>query len=186
MELGVKARLPELTSWLASPESLAETPMDVEAAFDQYHAPIWKYLALMTRNAADADEYASEVFARAYAASQRGKAPAGDWLPWLLLTARRLIISRWRRQMLLHFVQLPSIGPPSESNRSFDDVESSIWLDQITRLLPARQREALFLRYLGDLDDSAVGRVLGLSPSGVRSLVSRAMTTLRDHPELWA
>jgi RNA polymerase sigma factor (sigma-70 family) len=67
----------------------------------------------------------------------------------------------------------------------FDEAESNLWLDQITRLLPARQREALFLRYLGDLDDAAVGAVLGIGPSAVRSLVSRAMAHLREHEELW-
>jgi len=59
-------------------------------------------------------------------------------------------------------------------------MELNVWLDQVTRILPARQREALFLRYLGDMDDVAVGAVLGISPSGVRSLVSVLSTAFEN------
>ena len=53
------------------------------------------------------------------------------------------------------------------------------------RELPRRQREVLILRYQRDLDDESIGEILGLSASGVRSLVARACETLRRNPEIW-
>ncbi|MEA2519888.1 MAG: Sigma-70, region 4, partial [Chloroflexota bacterium] len=59
-----------------------------------------------------------------------------------------------------------------------------LWLDDLARALAPRQREVLFLRYRRDLVDDEIGAVMGLSPSGVRSLLGRAIQSLRDHPEL--
>lgn len=59
-----------------------------------------------------------------------------------------------------------------------------IWFDAVSRVLTPRQREALVLRYSRDLDDSEIGLVMGISESGVRSLVSRALAVLRSHEEL--
>jgi len=50
--------------------------------------------------------------------------------------------------------------------------------------LTPRQREVLLLRYQYDLADDQIGRILGLSEPGVRSLASRAVAALRHHPEL--
>ncbi len=48
------------------------------------------------------------------------------------------------------------------------------------RALPPRQRAAVVLRYYEDLSEQQTGEALGISASAVRSLVLRAMTTLRE------
>ena len=167
-------------------ESELEDTSGVGEAYELYFGLVWKYVALMTQNQAEADEFSSEVFERALKAYPAGGHPKGDWLPWLMLVARRLMISRWRHRRLVRIVPLIAAEMDrSESRYDFDDAELRLWLDQITATLPERQREVLFLRYMGDLDDRRVGQILGLSPSGVRSLTARAIAALREHEELW-
>ncbi len=50
--------------------------------------------------------------------------------------------------------------------------------------LPARQRAAIVLRYYEDLPESAIADILRCRPATVRSLVSRALQTLRLNPEV--
>jgi RNA polymerase sigma factor (sigma-70 family) len=76
-------------------------------------------------------------------------------------------------------------------NRSSADAgerktEFWLWFDAIASVLTDRQREALLLRYQRDLTDADIGSIMGISESGVRSLVSRALDVLRSHPELLA
>jgi len=160
---------------------------EFEAAYREHFVSVWRYAALSLRNRADADDLAQEVFARAFQAAVKGHGPRSEfWEPWLLLTTRRLLISRYRHQRLVRWLPLSTDSDPHNADSDcFEEMELNVWLDQVTRILPARQREALFLRYLGDMDDVAVGAVLGISPSGVRSLVSRAVNRLREHQELW-
>jgi RNA polymerase sigma factor (sigma-70 family) len=47
------------------------------------------------------------------------------------------------------------------------------------RRLPARQREAVMLRVLLDLDVETTAKQLGVAPGTVRAHLSRAMTALR-------
>jgi RNA polymerase sigma factor (sigma-70 family) len=65
------------------------------------------------------------------------------------------------------------------------EVESLDWLRSLTTVLTERQREVIVLRYYRDMPDSQVAGLLGLSESGVRSLASRAIAALKEHPELW-
>jgi RNA polymerase sigma factor (sigma-70 family) len=53
----------------------------------------------------------------------------------------------------------------------------AVWV-QVDRL-PARQRQAIYLRYQADLDFEEVARVMGITAGTARSLVSQAMATLR-------
>jgi RNA polymerase sigma factor (sigma-70 family) len=48
------------------------------------------------------------------------------------------------------------------------------------RALPARQRAAVVLRYYADLSEEQTGEALRCSPAAVRSMVARAMETLRE------
>lgn len=55
--------------------------------------------------------------------------------------------------------------------------DDALW--RRVRDLPERQRTAVALRYVADLDHAAVARALGTTPAATRRLVSDALTTLR-------
>jgi RNA polymerase sigma factor (sigma-70 family) len=48
------------------------------------------------------------------------------------------------------------------------------------RTLPARQREALVLRFYGDLSEAQIAATMGISKGAVKSHTARAMTALRS------
>lgn len=45
--------------------------------------------------------------------------------------------------------------------------------------LPAKQRAAVALRYLADLSDDEIARILDCTPATVRSQLSRGLSSLR-------
>jgi len=153
--------------------------------FERHHADVLRYCAVLTGSVDEAEDVSAETFARALRAWRSGRQPAGRPLPWLLLIARRIVIDRARRRRILAW--LPLRGEPQSDERADDDarrVEFWLWFDRLAEVLTARQREVLVLRYRWDLSDAEIGRVLGLSEPGVRSLSSRAIVALRRHPEL--
>jgi len=48
------------------------------------------------------------------------------------------------------------------------------------RTLPPRQREALVLRFYGDLSEAQIAAAMGISKGAVKSHTARAMTALRS------
>lgn len=53
-------------------------------------------------------------------------------------------------------------------------------LREVVRRLPTRQRTVLFLRYYGDLPNTTIAAVLGISTGTVGATLHRAQETLRQ------
>jgi RNA polymerase sigma-70 factor (sigma-E family) len=79
-------------------------------------------------------------------------------------------------------------GPGPESGGGPDSVESAESIALVgeehravlaaLRRLPARQREALVLRYYLELSEAEIAESMGISPGTVKSTVSRALAAL--------
>jgi RNA polymerase sigma factor (sigma-70 family) len=65
-------------------------------------------------------------------------------------------------------------APADELALSWD---AAVW--DAVRALPQRQRTAVALRYVSDLDHAAVAQTLGTTPAATRRLVSDGLATLR-------
>jgi RNA polymerase sigma factor (sigma-70 family) len=168
---------------VVAPARPVDAGAQVGGAYRAHAAAVNRFLLAITRDADEAADLTAEVFERAVRAARRGAFPSERPLPWLLLAARRRAVDRWRRiaRLAAALIRLPvRTIEASDQERS----EALIWLDAISRALPARQREVLFLRYQADLSDAEIGEVLGISASGVRSLVARAIAGLRAHEDL--
>jgi RNA polymerase sigma-70 factor (ECF subfamily) len=160
-----------------------------EAVYRDHYRDVYRYVLMALRHPDDAEDVVADTFDRAFEAWRSGRGPAGRALPWLIVIARRIVVDRWRRGRLLRWLPFPSdhrhpeLSDPDDSRGR---AEFWIWLDQLADALPERQREVVFLRYQRDLSDEDIGQILGLSASGVRTLASRALSSLRQHPELWS
>ncbi len=73
----------------------------------------------------------------------------------------------------------PSRGPAAGADPADVDPlqDGALWM--AVRALPERQRTAVALRYIADLDHAAVARALGTTPAATRRLVSDALAALR-------
>ena len=161
----------------------ASEPLTFESIYEANQRDVLRYAALMLRDPDEAADVAAEAFARAWDAWTAGRGPSGRPLPWLLVITRRLIVDGWRRRRRIAWLPLLDGADVAAPDRQVES-EFWLWLDGLAAALPARQREVLFLRYRRDLTDAEIGVVMDLSGSGVRSLLARAVRSLRDHPEL--
>ncbi len=166
----------------------SDDPETFEQVYRDHHRDVQRYVLLMAGRPDDADDIVGDTFQRAFAAWRSGRGPSGRALPWLLLIARRIITDRRRRARLIRWLPLGdgAASEPRDADRATDRAEFWLWLEQLARVLPDRQREVVFLRYQRDLTDEEIGEILELSASGVRSLIARAIAALRGHPELWS
>jgi RNA polymerase sigma-70 factor (ECF subfamily) len=142
---------------------------------------VFRYAWMLVRHREDAEDVASEAFRRAFESWSAGRGPQGDVRPWLFLITRRVAIDRLRRRRLISWLPLER-APERESSAdeaAFQRSEVWIWFDQLCRAIPAKQREALLLRFQFDLSDPEAAMVVGTSAANVRTRVSRGLATLR-------
>jgi len=147
---------------------------------DRYvrHAPGAVRLAyLLTSDAALAEDITQEAFVRVAGRFRHLRTP-DSFDAYLRRTVVNLSMSHHRRRRVERAYleregarEVRAVEPPDLAGR--DELRRAL------AALPMRQRAAVVLRYYEDLPEQRVAEILGCSVSAARSLVFRAMETLR-------
>ena len=142
------------------------------------HAPDGIRLAfLLTGDRALAEDLVQEAFARLVGRLRHLRDPRA-FGAYLRRTIVNLATSHFRhRRVELCYLELTAAAPTihAHPNEELDEAMHAVLLR-----LPQRQRAAIVLRFYEDLSDVQTAELLRCSAGTVRSLVSRAMKTLRE------
>jgi RNA polymerase sigma-70 factor (ECF subfamily) len=150
-----------------------------EAAFDALVGPLiepgFKLAAVMLQDREEARDSVQEACVLAWRrlSQLRGEAQLRSWFLSIVANqCRSKRRARWWSEL-----RLPLIHEPRAHDR--EDLDSHLDLDRELRSLPLRQRAALFLFFYADLPLAEVAKVLKVSPQAAKSLVHRAVVSLR-------
>jgi RNA polymerase sigma factor (sigma-70 family) len=128
----------------------------------------------------DGDDVAQQAWAQALAAYPRLRSSANlkGWL--LTITARCATdVHRARARRPVPVADVTGVHDPPDGRAEPGPADPGDPLWVAVRALPERQRTAVALRYVADLDHAQVARALGTTPAASRRLVSDALATLR-------
>lgn len=153
-------------------EGATGQPPPFEGFFEAERPRLFATLVLITDDRSLAEDLMQEAFARVWERWDRVQAHP-DPTGYLYRTALNLV--RHRRRRILRSPQLT----PDPARDDFANVERREDLYASLRRLTPRQRAALVLTELLDMDGSAAGRVLGIRAETVRSLASQARASIR-------
>jgi RNA polymerase sigma factor (sigma-70 family) len=156
-----------------------EGPGDRVEDLFRRHVPEATTLAfLITRDAHLAEDIAQEAFVRAVGRFRHlRRAEAFD------AYLRRAVVNRCRshfRHQRVARTYLRGAARAGVEVEAGPDLGRRDELRSALEALPDRQRTAVVLRYYADLSEAQAADTLRTSPAAVRSLVARAMETLRE------
>ena len=155
-----------------------ETPGSLEERYVR-HAPEAVRLAyLLTGDAGLAEDLAHEAFIKVAGRFHHLRNPEA-FAAYLRKTVVNLSMSHYRRKRVEREHLARESARPATNSVEPPDVESRDELRSALRALPERQRAAVVLRYYEDLPEQQVAHAMGCSVTAARSLVFRAMETLR-------
>lgn len=147
-------------------------------------------VARMLGNNADAEDIAQQVFVRVWKSANRYVARA-KFTTWLLKITRNLVFNELRRRSRHAHVALQS--EPEEEERPLRDERAAApdasllegelqrAIDAAIARLPEAQRMAVILRRYEELSYEEIAEALDQSVPGVKSLLFRARTELREN-----
>ena len=129
----------------------------------------------LTGNPHDAWDLVQETLARM--GERWGRTRFDEPAAYARTVMTRLNIDRVRRlRRELPLLSQPDTGPPVELVGAVDT-----WLVEALATLSPRQRTALALRYVEDLDVRGIAERMGCSEGTVKSLLSRGTARLKEH-----
>ena len=123
-----------------------------------------------------ADDVAQQAWTQALAAYPR-LTHARNLRSWLLTVTHRCAMDHHRAARRSHPHEDPASLVTAPTQPPPDVPDGELWAR--VAALPPRQRDAVVLRFVGDLDHAAVAAALGTTPGMSRRLVSDALATLR-------
>jgi len=142
------------------------------------HAPEAVRLAfLLTHDAAYAEDVVQEAFIKVAGRFHHLRS-LSSFDAYLRRTVVNLCMSHHRKEKVAR-AYLEREGRGGERVTQPPDVETRDEMRTALASLPDRQRAAVVLRFYGDLSEQQVADALGCSVTAARSLVFRAMETLR-------
>jgi len=139
----------------------------------------------LTANPSDAEDLLQTALAKTYVAWERieDHRALDGYVRRALVNTRT---SQWRKRRVDEF-SCEELPEPEPLPGGDDPAERQALHDAMWRAilrLPARQRAMVVLRYYEDLSEAQTAEVLGVSVGTVKSAVSRALSKLREDPEL--
>ncbi len=132
-------------------------------------------------NLEDAEDAVQDAMLKTYLNLASYQPQRGTLRSWFLrIVYNQCTDARRRAQTRKRYEDLVPVEPPSAPERGLELRESLARVRAAMERLPARQRAALHLRVVEEMEYREIGRVLDLSPQSVRVYVVRARSALRE------
>ena len=179
------ARQIKVTETLVANAALGAVSADWDAdravtvLYAAHYRSLVRLAALLLRDMATAEEVVQDSFVAMHDGWRRLR-DNDKALSYL----RQSVVNR-SRSVLRHRVVVDRNAPkpppdmPSAEQGAITLLERSAVVTAL-RTLPPRQREALVLRFYGDLSEAQIAAAMGISKGAVKSHTARAMTALRS------
>ena len=155
----------------------------VTAIYTTHYRSLVRLAVLLVRDVATAEEVVQDSFIAMHAAWRRLR-DTEKALSYL----RQSVVNR-SRSVLRHRMVVDKNAPkptpdmPSAEQGAISLLERSAVIAAL-RTLPPRQREALVLKYYGDLSEAQIATTMGISRGAVKSHTARGVAALRVVLEL--
>jgi RNA polymerase sigma-70 factor (sigma-E family) len=154
----------------------------VSALFAVHYRSLVRLATLLLHDTGSAEEVVQDAFVAMHGRWSRLRDPdrAAGYLRQAVVNRARSAL-RHRRVAARH----PVLPAPHEPGADVDALATELRRDvvQALRRLPARQREAVVLRYYADLSEAQTAKVMGVSRGSVKTHASRGVAALRPYLE---
>ncbi len=146
--------------------------------YERYVDQIFAYVNTLTRNRELAEDVTASTFAKAIEDLPRFQWRGVPYSAWLYRVAANLVARQARRPAWVDIeAHQPVDGASPESIVEQRDREATV--RTAVAALPEDQRQAVLLRFGGDLRNREIGEIMGRSEGAVKLLTFRAITALR-------
>lgn len=164
----------------------AAKPPDLAVFVRQHQASVWRYLRYLGAKSAEADDLTQETFL-ALAKSGFTEQSELQTASYLRTVARRqLLLLRRTQKRQCQEVQLEAAETVWADSVVCSTTGASLWDDHVEAArrcvdkLEGRSRQAIDLMYRESTSREAIAQQLGMTADGVKTLLRRTRTKLRE------
>ena len=155
--------------------------------YERYAGRIYSYVYYRIGSSQDAEDLTARVFMRALKHIPNYQDRGVPFSAWLYRIAHNLVANWHRDHARKPVVPLDDIPHlPSERQHpegSLLSAEENDALLRLVRTLPADRQQLLILKFVDNLPNAEIGRVMGRTEGAIKSLYHRTLQALREQSE---
>lgn len=169
-------------------EALIERAKRDPAAFgelyERYVDRIYNYIYYRTSDVHEAEDLTARVFYRALNRIEEYNQRGAPFAAWLYRIAHNLVANWHRDRSRRKYVRLDDLAAVPEKSsgphhHAEQNEQAQILLEAIRRL-PAERQELLILKFVDELSNADIAKIMGRSEGAIKSLYHRTLIALRD------
>ncbi len=152
--------------------------------YERYVDRIFNYVYYRTGNLHDAEDLTARVFQRAMNHIQNYTDRGVPFSAWLYRIAHNLV-ANWHRDRsrkqeipIDDLPVLPTRGDHPEKNLVRSQEQDALL--RLIRRLPSERQNLLILKFVENMSNAEIGKIMGRSEGAVKSLYHRTLLALRD------
>jgi RNA polymerase sigma-70 factor (ECF subfamily) len=154
------------------------------ALYDQHYDAVFRYCYYRVNDVPLAEDLASEVFVRMVEKLDTFRFRGRPLLAWLYTIARNLVTDAYRnngRAAHLPLEQASTVSVDGEQSlvQGVDRRLSADCLASALEHLTCEQRQVILFKFIEDLNNAQVARLMNKSEGAIKSLQHRALNALR-------
>ncbi|MBN1179443.1 MAG: sigma-70 family RNA polymerase sigma factor [Anaerolineae bacterium] len=149
--------------------------------YERYVDAIYRFMLYRTRDHALAEDLTAEVFAQVIQSIHRYEERGLPFGAWLFAIARARLVDHIRRQKRRPVAPASDLLclPDKQAEAAPEQVLDEVQFLSLLHPLTERQREAVLLRFVGELSHAEIAEVTGSTANAVKQLMYRALNRLR-------
>jgi RNA polymerase sigma-70 factor, ECF subfamily len=153
--------------------------------YDAYVERVYRYIFFRVSDDTAVEDLVSQAFLKAWQNLDRYKMGASPFIAWLYTIAKNLVIDHYRAQKELvpleNVAALPAdMDGPDEEAQTRLDLQA---MREALQLLSEDQQQALILKYIVELPNEHIARLMNKQEGTIRGLQMRALQNLAKHME---
>ncbi|MFA7473920.1 MAG: sigma-70 family RNA polymerase sigma factor [Spirosomataceae bacterium] len=154
-----------------------------EVLLKRYYAVLFRYSSRFTKNRAMVEDCIQDVFIYIWEHRMSLSTPPSVKFYLLKSVRNRMFLDLKEANRVVEHNPDTSFEEDIEKHLIREEIQvlNKTRLSSLLNLLPARQREALFLKYFEGLSVDEIGEIMGVNRQSAANFLYRALTTLREN-----
>ncbi len=155
--------------------------LTVEELYKEYHKKVYGYVYLRVKDHAEAEDIASDVFAKIVEKIDTFDPQKASYSTWIFTITKNMVISRFRQHHESEDIEELQLSDDSAS--PLDTVilsERSEILAEALKQLSQRDRDIIIARYYYDHSFKQIGEMMDMTEANARVTHSRVLKKLKE------
>ena len=149
--------------------------------YDEYYAPIYRFISRQVEDMETARDLTSELFNRFLSALDSGQGPDKSISSWLYRAAHNIVVDHYRRRQFRDHLPLPDQLVDGDVDLALE-VENRLNAGRVREALETLtpdQRQVITLKFLAGFSNAEIAGIMEKPVGAVKSLQHRGLASLQ-------